>query len=72
MPGMKQRHSMLTHFRAPSTDEIESLDLFDDRTLHGLIGTALRPLSDGVDNDNPYNALPVERWARMAGWKVRA
>lgn len=56
MPGMKQRHSMLTHFRAPSTDEIESLDVFDDRTLAHLAGK--------VEHKDDWEALvgTLDRW----------
>lgn len=50
----------------PSASTLDSLDLFDDRTLSGLAG---RPadgligcLPDGHDNDQPYRGLPLERW----------
>lgn len=50
----------------PSASTLDSLDLFDDRTLAGLAGrpadALIGVLGDGVDNDDPYRALPLERW----------
>lgn len=45
----------------PHASDLDGLALFDDRTLASLVGSA-KPMSDGVDNDNPYRALPLERW----------
>lgn len=41
--------------------DLDTLAMFDDRTLGSLAGTQ-RPLSDGHDNDQPYKELPLERW----------
>jgi hypothetical protein len=50
----------------PLASTLDSLDLFDDRTLSSLAGrpadALIGVLGDGVDNDNPYRALPLERW----------
>lgn len=45
----------------PKADDLD-LDMFDDRTLSSLVGSAHAPLPDGMDNDNPYRVLPLERW----------
>jgi hypothetical protein len=60
----------------PTALELDTLDTFDDRTLSSLIATNAKSqamaiaLGDGVDNDNPYNALPLERWRdrTKTGW----
>lgn len=49
----------------PEPDEFDTLQNFDDRTLATLIGKPA-VLGDGVDNDNPYRALPLERWRDRA------
>jgi hypothetical protein len=56
----------------PTALELDTLDTFDDRTLSSLIASNAKSqamaiaLGDGVDNDNPYNALPLERWRDRA------
>lgn len=46
----------------PTEEEIDGILAFDDLTLSSLVGSAHAPIGDGVDNDNPYRALPLERW----------
>jgi hypothetical protein len=55
------KHSPLLCRWAVTPDDVNCIDNFDDRTLASLAG---RPviLGDGVDNDNPYRALPLQRW----------
>lgn len=66
------KHSGLairTFYSAPAdAGDLDSLDNFDDRTLATLAGQnagsakLAKALDDGVDNDNPYRTLPLERW----------
>ena len=49
---------------APPADDVENLTLYgldwDDRRLGDLAGRVV--LGGGVDNDDPYRALPLDRW----------
>jgi hypothetical protein len=50
------KHTLLTHFRTAAPDEIEALDMFDDRDLASLAGK--------VEHKDDWEALlgTLDRW----------
>jgi hypothetical protein len=59
-------HSGLTHFRSAQEEDLDTLALFDDRTLASLVASSSggRPSlpCDGRNEDRPELTLPLERW----------
>lgn len=55
--------ALLAHFGQPALqDDLDTLSVFDDRTLASLAGRSHPSMGDGHDNDQPYATLPLERW----------